>query len=405
MTTATDRERQEAREAEQLAVGPLLARAKLLLMRKQWDEAISVCTDALRKYPASVTARSLLGDLYEAQGRIDDAIQWYAMAVERDPDSASDRAKLERLQKVHMARRADDERQKAALKPVSSTPPRAKAATEKTIEKTIEWFDRIFPPGRSESIARLIFIVCGMIVVLLLIGTVVVYLFFLRERASALPPPTPTKAVLAQPHSDADPVVVTPSNRAEADTPDVQAVAPSVASPTAPSPSPVAAAPVESPTVGMDTVLRDGVARGLGGTASVISVVRRDAVSSAAEIEIPVAPAEPVEKTRERIVRVSFQAARALLRADGSQQRLNIQVALGGAAQESATPVPAFRGEIPLQGVRDLDPASADLAALLSRFRSSEWMPALMPSGAVNGMGGGSMNTPSPTASPITPSS
>ena len=46
-------ERERLRQEEELTVGPLLARAKLLRLRKQWDEATAVCTDALRKFPKS----------------------------------------------------------------------------------------------------------------------------------------------------------------------------------------------------------------------------------------------------------------------------------------------------------------------------------------------------------------
>jgi hypothetical protein len=380
MATATDRERQEAREAEQLAVGPLLARAKLLFMRKQWDEAISVCTDALRKYPASVTAHSLLGDIYEAQGRIDDAIQWYAMALERDPGSASDRTKLERLQQTHMARRAAEARRVAALKPAPPPPPRGRGATEKTIEKTIEWFDRLFPPGHSESIARLIFTVCGVIAALLLIGTVVVYVVFTRDRANPLP--GPTTPAYPQPNA---PVVVEPPASDVVTVPDPPPARVAPAPVPASTPPPVLPLTAASPSA-VDGALREAILRGMGGAAvNVVSVARRDAGSAGVEIEIPSAPAEGVEKTRERVIRAAVQAARASLRADVGLQRVIIQVALGVPAQETAAPLPAFRGEIPLAGVRDLDPASADPASLLVRFSSMEWGPSLIP-------GAGGMN-------------
>ena len=75
----------------------LLAQANLLRMRGCWGEAIENCMAALRLTPDSHSAQSLLGDIYENQGRYDDAIQWYRMALDLNPSSPADRLKLERL--------------------------------------------------------------------------------------------------------------------------------------------------------------------------------------------------------------------------------------------------------------------------------------------------------------------
>jgi len=75
----------------------LLAQANLLRMRGCWGEAIENCMAALRLTPDSHSAQSLLGDIYENQERYDDAIQWYRMALDLNPQSPADRSKLERL--------------------------------------------------------------------------------------------------------------------------------------------------------------------------------------------------------------------------------------------------------------------------------------------------------------------
>lgn len=75
----------------------LLAQANLLRMRGRWEEAVGQCMAALRLAPDSSAAQSLLGDIYENQGRFDDAIQWYRMALDASPDGPADRLKLDRL--------------------------------------------------------------------------------------------------------------------------------------------------------------------------------------------------------------------------------------------------------------------------------------------------------------------
>lgn len=75
----------------------LLAQANLLRMRGCWEDAVQTCMTALRLSPESHSAQSLLGDIYENQGRYDDAIQWYRMALDINPRSPADTMKLDRL--------------------------------------------------------------------------------------------------------------------------------------------------------------------------------------------------------------------------------------------------------------------------------------------------------------------
>jgi hypothetical protein len=75
----------------------LLAQANLLRIRGNWQEATENCMAAMRLVPGNVAAQSLLGDIYENQGCVDDAIQWYRMALDANPNSPADRQKLSRL--------------------------------------------------------------------------------------------------------------------------------------------------------------------------------------------------------------------------------------------------------------------------------------------------------------------
>jgi hypothetical protein len=83
----------------------LLARANLLRMRGQWAEAVECCTEALQADAHSAAAHSLLGDIYENQGRLDKAIHWYQLALEHNPHSIADKAKLGRARELQAVRR------------------------------------------------------------------------------------------------------------------------------------------------------------------------------------------------------------------------------------------------------------------------------------------------------------
>lgn len=75
----------------------LLAQANLLRIRGSWQEAVDKCMEAMRLVPGNGAAQSLLGDIYENQGKIDEAIQWYRMALDTNPGSPADKQKLARL--------------------------------------------------------------------------------------------------------------------------------------------------------------------------------------------------------------------------------------------------------------------------------------------------------------------
>ena len=84
--------------------GPALARANLLRIRGRWSEAAEQCAAILRAHPRCAAAHSLMGDVYQDQGRLEDARRWYYLALQIDPASAADRAKLARADEVLEAR-------------------------------------------------------------------------------------------------------------------------------------------------------------------------------------------------------------------------------------------------------------------------------------------------------------
>jgi hypothetical protein len=161
---------------EERVIGPLLARANLLRLRGQWDEAAVACTEALRLVPNSPSACSLLGDIYEAQRRLDEALQWYGMAVEFDPTNVADRGKLERTAQTRrrILLREEHEAQLRARRAVVPAGP----ARDRTsgAQRTLQWFDRLFPPGRWDSAARLILLLCAAMTFILLFAAGFVYL-------------------------------------------------------------------------------------------------------------------------------------------------------------------------------------------------------------------------------------
>jgi len=91
-----------------------LAAANLLRVRGLHDQAEARCIEVLRADPNNVHAHSLLGDIYQDQGRLEDARQWYQLALDLNPNSRPDREKLARLSRTAAAAargtQADDER-------------------------------------------------------------------------------------------------------------------------------------------------------------------------------------------------------------------------------------------------------------------------------------------------------
>lgn len=90
----------EAVEHADREVYPVLARANLLRMRGEVQQAEKACLEILRRYPNHATANALMGEILLDQGKEEDARQWFLSTLEIDPSNTQARARLE-----HLARR------------------------------------------------------------------------------------------------------------------------------------------------------------------------------------------------------------------------------------------------------------------------------------------------------------
>ena len=93
-------------EGSDREVYPEIARANLLRMKGEYEQAIEICLSILRRFPSNETAHALLGDIYADQGKLDDAIQWYELLVELAPNNAVYSAKLMNLRSMRAAQMA-----------------------------------------------------------------------------------------------------------------------------------------------------------------------------------------------------------------------------------------------------------------------------------------------------------
>lgn len=75
-------------------VYPELAKANLMRMRKEFKQAEDICLGILRRYPNNASANTLLGDICYERGDLEQAAEWYELALDILPDSAADKAKL-----------------------------------------------------------------------------------------------------------------------------------------------------------------------------------------------------------------------------------------------------------------------------------------------------------------------
>ncbi|MBA3726553.1 MAG: tetratricopeptide repeat protein [Armatimonadetes bacterium] len=78
-------------------VYPEIAKANLHRMRGEEAEAEKICLAILRRFPNNPTSHVLLGDIHFEQAQLDQAKQWYEMALELAPDNAVLKAKLDRV--------------------------------------------------------------------------------------------------------------------------------------------------------------------------------------------------------------------------------------------------------------------------------------------------------------------
>ena len=382
----------------EMSVGPLLARANLLRMRGQWDEAIAVCTEALRLAPRSPTAHSVLGDIYEAQGKFDDALQWYGMAVDLAPSRTADREKLERIVAVQRTRLREQDSSRAASLSAHRAQMAGKMAANPSgtsgtggraaAERTVAWFDRIFPPGRSESIARLIFALCGIIAVLIATATVFVYTSSSRTRtASSMITEGGTNASGLPTLSEPSPpvTVAVPSVTAPLSTHDSATRGPQT------SPSPGIAATPRATATDTPTLLAQ-LSQSLPPGVAVTGLHGDGGVSNAYQLEIalPKGAAETASATQERFLRGAALAARALALLDNRSAQIIVRASLrdeavaAGGSLSTGTPrdIPVFQGSVAAAVMRAADPALTPTPTLQAQFTDVLWSATIHPESA-----------------------
>jgi hypothetical protein len=196
-------------------VDALLTRANLLRIRGNMREAIDCCMAAMRIVPGSVPAQSLLGDIYESKGSIDEAVQWYRMALDANPNSAADKQKLARLlamrgqslDPIHGATATPN----AGLGPGGGAPlsfsNRSLRGTESTVRLSpIHGAPFALPPFGPSKAATLALRAAAVIIglALLMIVLTAVVQSHARWGASPTPPlpaPTPLHAVPVDPNA------------------------------------------------------------------------------------------------------------------------------------------------------------------------------------------------------------
>ena len=81
-------------EGSDAAIYSELARANLLRMRGDYKSALDQCRTILRKFPNNVSANQLLGDLCLETGDLEQAKEWYELALDIAPNHAQLQKKL-----------------------------------------------------------------------------------------------------------------------------------------------------------------------------------------------------------------------------------------------------------------------------------------------------------------------
>jgi hypothetical protein len=88
-------------------VYPEVARANLLRLRGDFEEAEKVCLAILKRFPNNPAAHGMMGDLSFETGKLDTARQWYEMALDLTPNDEGLRRKISAIENA-ARKEADD---------------------------------------------------------------------------------------------------------------------------------------------------------------------------------------------------------------------------------------------------------------------------------------------------------
>ena len=86
-----------SQEGSDAVVYPEIARANLFRMRGETAEAERICLAILKRFPNNPSTHVLLGDINNESGNLEQAKQWYEMALDLTPDNRGVARKLQLL--------------------------------------------------------------------------------------------------------------------------------------------------------------------------------------------------------------------------------------------------------------------------------------------------------------------
>jgi len=84
-------------EDRDVRLAALLTSANLHRVKREWDAAVADATEALRIAPDRAEVASLLANIYEQRGNLEEAAIWYRIALDLDPQRSVDRIRLENV--------------------------------------------------------------------------------------------------------------------------------------------------------------------------------------------------------------------------------------------------------------------------------------------------------------------
>lgn len=347
-------------DAPDSAIYPLLAAAHLLCLRKQWDAAREKCVEALRLYPSNATAHSILGDTYFEQRKWEEAIQWYALAVELDPENQADRDKLANAQR-HAAGADLDSR--PALAPPDPT------WTERVLQ-------HLSPPVQLGVIAFLSFVV-----VLLLISTL--------HTKQGTPAGQPANTAYTEPGpGNKPPLPPAPGQTPTAAAGEKNGAATPPANATPENATPVPAAPQQTAPMAAVADLTEQEGRTLSRLQAQVPVasqagqgrisdVRVDPLSDRALVTVVLTRRLEKQTLALEALRAAYRAGQAFTSIDtahASRFTVLVKAPVGTAGTEDVVLAAAVDGT---QGAWQDDAAAAHFDALLAAFSQVWWHPDL----------------------------
>ena len=75
-----------------------LARVNLLRIRGDVSSSKNLCLSILKRFPESIDAHVMMGDLHSEQGDLAPAAEWYSLALDLDHNAPGVAVKLSRVQ-------------------------------------------------------------------------------------------------------------------------------------------------------------------------------------------------------------------------------------------------------------------------------------------------------------------